>query len=81
MSHVPRALYRVSAALLLATVPLMTAPALAQFFPEQEPGNDELVFGCDPGPIEPFVHHDPPVPPRPVPDEDTPPGSTIGWLM
>ena len=37
--------------------------ALAQFFPEAEPTNAEVVFGCTPGPIEELHHSDPPVPP------------------
>jgi O-glycosyl hydrolase len=40
--------------------------ALAQFFPEAEPLNDEIVFGCNPGPIEELHHADPPVPPSRV---------------
>ncbi|HZO31363.1 MAG TPA: hypothetical protein VFH48_35825 [Chloroflexota bacterium] len=40
--------------------------ALAQFFPEAEPTNDEIVFGCNPGPIEELHHADPPVPPSRV---------------
>jgi hypothetical protein len=36
--------------------------ALAQFFPDAEPTNDEIVFGCSPGPIEELHHADPPLP-------------------
>ena len=36
---------------------------MAQFFPEAEPTNAEIVFGCTPGPIEELHHSDPPVPP------------------
>lgn len=41
----------------------MTASlAMAQFFPEAEPTNDEIVFGCTPGPVEELHHADPPLP-------------------
>jgi O-glycosyl hydrolase len=40
--------------------------ALAQFFPEAEPTNAEIVFGCEPGPVEELHHADPPVPPARV---------------
>lgn len=40
--------------------------ALAQFFPEAEPPNAEIVFGCDPGPVEELHHSDPPMPPTRV---------------
>lgn len=36
---------------------------LAQFFPDQQPNNDEVVFGCSPGPVDEFYHADPPLPP------------------
>src|SRR5947209_2928976 len=49
-------------ALLLATVGL----AAAQCCPDYEPNNDQIGFGCNPGPIEEFHHADPPVPPRRV---------------
>jgi O-glycosyl hydrolase len=39
---------------------------LAQFFPDVEPTNDEIVFGCTPGPIEELHHADPPLPPTRV---------------
>jgi len=58
----------VAAAMLLALVPVVLHTAGAQFFPEDEPTNDRIVFGCDPGPIEEFVHADPPVPPPLIPD-------------
>jgi O-glycosyl hydrolase len=67
---------RLAAAILLASTALMSDLARAQFFPDREPTNDELVFGCRPGPVEPFMHHDPPVPPRPVPSDATPMGTT-----
>ena len=35
---------------------------MAQFFPDAEPTNDEIVFGCNPGPIEELHHADPPLP-------------------
>ena len=38
----------------------------AQFFPDLEPNQDEITFGCEPGPVEPFVHADPPVMSPPV---------------
>jgi O-glycosyl hydrolase len=71
-----RPLWRLATALLVALATVMSEPARAQFFPEEEPTNDQLIFGCHPGPIEPFVSHDPPLPPRPVPGDDTPLGST-----
>ncbi|MGE3268154.1 MAG: hypothetical protein AB7P40_05365 [Chloroflexota bacterium] len=40
--------------------------ALAQFFPEAEPTNNEIQFGCEPGPVEELHHADPPVPPARV---------------
>jgi O-glycosyl hydrolase len=52
-----------------AVVPALVALAmtgdlvLAQFFPDAEPMNDEIVFGCTPGPVEELHHSDPPVPP------------------
>jgi O-glycosyl hydrolase len=52
------------AVVLALTVIAMTGDlALAQFFPEAEPTNAEIVFGCTPGPIEELHHADPPVPP------------------
>jgi O-glycosyl hydrolase len=39
---------------------------LAQFFPDAEPSNAEIVFGCDPGPVEEFHHADPPIAPARV---------------
>src|SRR5688572_13399893 len=35
----------------------------AQFFPDEEPTNAQIRFGCDPGPVEPPPHEDPPLPP------------------
>jgi O-glycosyl hydrolase len=52
--------------LLVLLLQLVPALALAQFFPDYEPNNDQIVFGCTPGPIEEFHHSDPPVPPRRV---------------
>jgi hypothetical protein len=49
------------------------APAAAQF-PSREPTNDEIQFGCQPGPIEPYYRHDPFIPPEPVPDNEWPTG-------
>ena len=59
---------RVAAATVLATVILLASGAIvaAQFFPTREPTNTEIAFGCDPGPVEEFVHADPPTPPRRV---------------
>src|SRR5690349_11743069 len=37
--------------------------ALAQFFPDAEPPNSEITFGCTPGPIEELHHADPPIAP------------------
>ncbi|MCC6174565.1 MAG: hypothetical protein IT305_04600 [Chloroflexi bacterium] len=61
-----------SVALLLAGG-LLAPIAFAQFFPEREPTNAEIVFGCDPGPIEELHRTEPPIPPSPVarPDEPT----------
>jgi O-glycosyl hydrolase len=52
-------------ALILATVAVLLSAELAraQFFPEAEPTSAEVIFGCDPGPIEELHHADPPVPP------------------
>jgi hypothetical protein len=44
-------------------------PTSAQF-PQEEPPQGAVYFGCDPGPVEPFGHEDPPLPPEPVPDKD-----------
>jgi O-glycosyl hydrolase len=49
-------------ALLMARAEL----AAAQFFPETEPANAEIVFGCSPGPVEELHHADPPLPPARV---------------
>lgn len=65
-----RAIMAVSVAL-LALVP---APSTAddEFFPQQEPTNADLVFGCEPGPVEPFYPDDPSLPPRPPPSDAAP---------
>ncbi len=52
--------------LAFALVAVSTELAAAQFFPEAEPTNDEVAFGCDPGPVEELHHADPPVPPSRV---------------
>src|SRR3954465_13672960 len=44
----------------------------AQFFPDEEPTNEQIRFGCDPGPIEAFEHADPPIPPLPEFANDAP---------
>lgn len=66
---------RVTLRLLLLAVVIVSlarpGSAMGQF-PEREPTVEELRFGCDPGPSEPFYRADPPLPPRPLPDEDTP---------
>lgn len=49
--------------LALALVAVTGDLVVAQFFPEAEPTNAEIVFGCDPGPVEELHHADPPVPP------------------
>src|SRR5688500_4776518 len=55
---------RFQAVVLALVVVVLTGDlALAQFFPEAEPANAEVVFGCTPGPIEELHHSDPPVPP------------------
>ncbi len=61
-------LWLVGVLLGLAVAPL----ARAQFFPEREPTNDEIQFGCDPGPVEELHHADPPLPPRPVHSPEEP---------
>jgi len=48
--------------LALVAMALTGGLAVAQFFPNAEPTNDEIVFGCDPGPIEELHHADPPLP-------------------
>lgn len=55
---------------LLAASLVITAHPTGAQFPEEEPSNGSLVFGCDPGPIELFYHEDPPLPPRAVPSAD-----------
>src|SRR3954466_11897185 len=55
-----------AACLLALTMLFVPALALAQFFPDYEPNNDQIVFGCNPGPVEELHHSDPPVPPRQV---------------
>jgi hypothetical protein len=58
---------RLRAVIFALVVIAMTANlALAQFFPEAEPTNAEVVFGCTPGPVEELHHSDPPVPPARV---------------
>ncbi len=52
--------------LVLVVVAMTGDLALAQFFPEAEPTNAEVVFGCTPGPVEELHHADPPVPPARV---------------
>ncbi len=47
----------------IALVSLLHSLVFAQFFPEREPTNAEITFGCSPGPIEEFDHADPPIPP------------------
>jgi O-glycosyl hydrolase len=44
----------------------MAAPGAikAQFFPDEEPTNADITFGCNPGPVESLSHEDPPLPPR-----------------
>jgi O-glycosyl hydrolase len=52
---------------LLTILGLVLEPvAMAQFFPEREPTNDEIRFGCEPGPVEELEHADPPLPAEPV---------------
>jgi hypothetical protein len=63
--------YRLLLAMLVTSLSL-TPPAVNAQFPEREPTNAELVFGCDPGPIEPFYGHDPAIPPARVPDDTAP---------
>jgi O-glycosyl hydrolase len=59
---------RTARAFTLALVGMIAtaALALAQFFPDREPTNSEIKFGCEPGPTEELHHSDPPVAPRPV---------------
>ncbi|MCC7370655.1 MAG: hypothetical protein IT306_19705 [Chloroflexi bacterium] len=55
---------RLSVLVTLLLLSVLTADrALAQFFPEAEPANAEIVFGCAPGPVEELHHADPPMPP------------------
>lgn len=57
---------RLLAGFLALLAALSAGLAQAQFFPEAEPTNDEIGFGCDPGPVEEFHHADPPIPPTRV---------------
>jgi hypothetical protein len=52
--------------IVIAILSALAAPggATAQFFPDEEPTNAQIQFGCDPGPVESFPHEDPPIPPR-----------------
>lgn len=59
-----------AALLVAALLASRLGPAARAQFPEQEPANGSLVFGCQPGPIEPFYHEDPPLPADVIPDED-----------
>jgi hypothetical protein len=69
----PRFVVRLLLALLVGLSTLAPGSSRAdEFFPEREPTNAELVFGCNPGPIEPFLHEDPPLPAEPVPAEEAP---------
>jgi O-glycosyl hydrolase len=52
---------------------LVETIALAQFFPEREPTNAEITFGCEPGPVEELEHADPPLPPGWVASSDSAP--------
>lgn len=57
-------LRRITALVTLVLLVTLSADlALAQFFPDAEPSNAEIVFGCTPGPIEELHHADPPIPP------------------
>jgi len=59
--------WRLRAFVLVLVATLCSADlALAQFFPEAEPKNAEVIFGCDPGPVEELHHADPPIPPARV---------------
>ena len=64
-----------SALVLMLSVCLLASPgqSAAQFFPDAEPTNSEVTFGCNPGPVEPLEHADPPVPPRRSMAADLPP--------
>jgi hypothetical protein len=64
-----------SALAVLLTICLLASPdqGSAQFFPDAEPTNSQITFGCDPGPVEPLEHADPPVPPRRSVAVDLPP--------
>jgi O-glycosyl hydrolase len=63
-----RAHWRRGGSLLLAVALLaMTGDRVAaQFFPSAEPRQADIQFGCEPGPVEPFDHADPPVMSPPV---------------
>ena len=58
---------------LLLILVLWPPPSAQAQFPEREPTNAEIQFGCEPGPIEPF-YRDEPLPPDPLPDEGWPTG-------
>jgi hypothetical protein len=69
MATGPRGIaWRYLRASVLALVGIVVAAelTLAQFFPEAEPTNADVAFGCAPGPVEEFHHADPPLPPRRV---------------
>jgi hypothetical protein len=55
--------YLRASVLALVAIAVAGELTLAQFFPEAEPTNADVVFGCTPGPVEEFHHADPPVPP------------------
>ncbi|MCC7106201.1 MAG: hypothetical protein IT307_13750, partial [Chloroflexi bacterium] len=63
---------RWTALTLFVLASLLSCQPVAAQFPRQEPTNQELVFGCNPGPIEPFYREDPPLPPEPVPTNEDP---------
>src|SRR5262245_39408218 len=73
MARVKRALMRMGLAIWVALMIASPGGVGAQFFPEQEPPNSRLVFGCEPGPVEPSSGPDPPLPAKPVPDDELPP--------
>jgi len=64
----------VALCLAVALVTLAFVPATsAQFFPDREPTTADMVFGCNPGPVEELHHADPPIPAAAVHTADEPP--------
>jgi hypothetical protein len=74
------AILRLLLALLVGLAALVPGPLRADdFFPDEEPTNSQIRFGCAPSPVEAFIRADPPLPPERLPADDSPP--TLATLV